>query len=1280
MLANRFELQTLAGSGGMGRVYRARDQATERDVAVKVLPADGDAVRFVREAEVLASLDHPGVVRHVAHGVTPEGWQYLAMEWLEGEDVSGRLDRAGTLSVQETLLLATGVADALSAAHARGIVHRDLKPGNLFLVGKRLDALKLLDFGIARMLSGGELTVSGAVIGTPQYMAPEQVRGAPVDARADVYGLGAVMFRCLVGRAPFGGAHQVAVLAKIVLEPPPRLRDVCPDAPPDMEALLERMLSKEPDQRPADALALREELAAVGVPRSGRPLQTRAAVTGSERRVASVVLCSRSSEDETTRPETMQSPAEDALVRTIRERGGVVDALARGAWVVTIPRTASPQEQALRAVRCAMALASTRPGSPVHVATGRVLVNAGQTMGEVIDRAAEALAQSASAAGAGVWIDAATAELVESRFLVEHRDAWSRVVEEVDAIAPVRMLLGKPTPCVGRDAQAAMLATMLQSVTAEGRACAAVVTAPAGLGKTHLVHEFLRTAVAAARDVEVLVARGDAARAASPLGVLGGVLRRAAGIAESDGEPVRAKKVAALVVRDFPPAPEALVARALVGELCGVRDASGDVGSALRAARADPSLMADAVRETWIAWLGARASRGPVLLLLEDAHWADAPSLALVEDAVLAHGERPILLLATARPGAVAWDRLRQGGLVEMTLAPLSVAVSEGLVRASLGPDASADLVRAVARRAAGHPFHLEELIRAAASGRGPEALPDSVLGMVQARFDALDARGRRALRAASVFGDTFWSGGVAALVGDMPHDGVVSLLGSLVDGEVVTRQRTSRWPGQVEYRFRHALLREGAYATLADADRVQAHRHAAQWLEEAGESDPAVLAEHYDMGGAPERAVVFFHAAAEESLHRNDLDRALAHAARARALGPIESIEARLRAVEAEVQYWRGDLALAAERASDAARALPSGTRAWFEAVSIAIGALGQLGRNAEVAARLEEVAAATPAAIARGAQVIALARGLTQLFWAHHGDGLPRVRARLDELVAVAGPQLEVHEAAWVHRVRGESAWLHAHDAGRCLAELATSCEGFERAHATRAACLTRLNAASLRGWAGAPEEGLELAARSRAEASKLGADFLLRYGRAVEGLLMAYASHPDADATMRDARVKLAGSPRLSFLCDVVTGWLALERGDLDEAQARAEAARAAPVAAELRPAGVALASRVLTARGRAKDAASLVEDAAGLEARLIDLELTWGMAGVALAEARAEAGDAAGARDAVAPVLGRLGEVAATLASESDRARFWSRPLPNARASALAARIGAGRGTP
>ena len=563
VLVDRFELLALAGAGGMGRVYRARDRATSDTVAVKVLPGDGDVARFAREAQMLAALDHPGVVRHIDHGTTAEGWQYLAMEWLTGEDLARRLER-GALGVDETIALATRVIDALEAAHDRGIVHRDLKPANLFLLGGRLDAVKLLDFGIARMLQGGELTVSGTVIGTPQYMSPEQVRGAHVDVRADVYGLGAVMFRCLVGHPPFQGAHQVAILAKIVLEPAARLRTLRPDAPADLEALLERMLSKEPDARPTDCKVLRESLLVLGA-RPAASSRSTAAVTTGERRVASVVLCSRATDDETTRPETLLSGAEDALARTIRERGGVIDALARGAWVVTIPKTASPSEQALRAVRCAMALSATRPGSPVYVATGRLLVDAGQTMGEVIDRAADALVQSMNAGAAGVWIDAPTAELVEGRFLVEREGDWSRLLEEVDTIAPVRMLLGKPTPCVGREPQVAMLRTMLESVVEQRRACAAVITAAPGLGKTHLVHEFLRADVPG-HDVELLVVRGDVARSSSSLGLVARLLQRAAGIRDADPDAARAKKLAALAARDLPLAEQAH-AREMIGEI-----------------------------------------------------------------------------------------------------------------------------------------------------------------------------------------------------------------------------------------------------------------------------------------------------------------------------------------------------------------------------------------------------------------------------------------------------------------------------------------------------------------------------------------------------------------------------------------------------------------------------------------------------------------------------------------------------------------------------------------
>jgi serine/threonine protein kinase len=170
------------GEGGMGVIYAALDKQLQRKVALKVLPAtrgeDTERVhRFTAEAEMLASLDHPGIVQYVAHGTTSDGEPFLAMEWLDGEDLSRRLRRS-RLSVIETVALGRLVAEALSIAHARGIIHRDIKPNNLFLPGGEIHRVRVLDFGVARLGHALQaFTATGMLIGTPGYMAPEQARG-----------------------------------------------------------------------------------------------------------------------------------------------------------------------------------------------------------------------------------------------------------------------------------------------------------------------------------------------------------------------------------------------------------------------------------------------------------------------------------------------------------------------------------------------------------------------------------------------------------------------------------------------------------------------------------------------------------------------------------------------------------------------------------------------------------------------------------------------------------------------------------------------------------------------------------------------------------------------------------------------------------------------------------------------------------------------------------------------------------------------------------------------
>src|SRR5262249_35048524 len=157
------------------------------------------------------------VVKYLDHGLASSGESFLVMEWLTGVGLDEWLAR-GPLPIEDAGHITRRVADALAAAHARGVVHRDLKPANVFLVHRSVDGVKVLDFGLARRRDDERLTVPGTVVGTPAYMAPEQIRGDAVDARADVYGLGAVLHRCITGRAPFAGAHALAILAKVMVE------------------------------------------------------------------------------------------------------------------------------------------------------------------------------------------------------------------------------------------------------------------------------------------------------------------------------------------------------------------------------------------------------------------------------------------------------------------------------------------------------------------------------------------------------------------------------------------------------------------------------------------------------------------------------------------------------------------------------------------------------------------------------------------------------------------------------------------------------------------------------------------------------------------------------------------------------------------------------------------------------------------------------------------------------------------------------------------------------
>ncbi len=245
----RFEILRVAGRGAMGIVYKAWDRVTASPVALKI-PSPSLHERFRQEATVLAAMDHPHIVRYRGHGRSRTGKLWLAMEWLDGEDLEHRLGSV-RLSLDEVLRLALPVADAMAWAHVRRFVHRDLKPMNLILPDGDVARVKLLDFGLARPLrDSAELTATGTFMGTMEYMPPEQrVDAKRADARSDVYSLGAVLFHCLTGEPPSGAAPWEPVRER-------RPSELRADIPALLDDLVARMLSPDPAERPADGGAV----------------------------------------------------------------------------------------------------------------------------------------------------------------------------------------------------------------------------------------------------------------------------------------------------------------------------------------------------------------------------------------------------------------------------------------------------------------------------------------------------------------------------------------------------------------------------------------------------------------------------------------------------------------------------------------------------------------------------------------------------------------------------------------------------------------------------------------------------------------------------------------------------------------------------------------------------------------------------------------------------------------------------------------------------------------
>lgn len=1276
----RFEIEGERATGGAGTVYAGRDPASGIRVAVKLIRGltAADMARFRREAETLAQLRHPGVVRYVDHGQIGSGTAYLAMELLDGEDLKARLARE-PLTFHETAVLGQRVADALAAVHGHRLVHRDIKPANIFLPEGRIADATLVDFGLVRHDQRGletDVTATGIVVGTPAYMSPEQARGQRgIDARADIFALGCVLYRCIAGRAPFEGKHIVAVLTKVILEHPPPLRGARPDVPGPLADLVGRMLEKAPDRRPASATVVARALGALvpvleAAPSEGGddepPPSSRSGLTTSELWIATLLMVGGAPHEE--------SGDVHEKVRAIAAAEGCrIEGLREGTQVITVTAVAPVSDQATRVAEIALALRSALPAARMAIATGRAEVGRLRLIGDAIDRAAVLLGARGDDA-AGIAIDDVTAALLDPRFETAREDGELRLLGARLAEAPARTVLGRVTPMLGREWEMRSIETFFRECAEEPAARPVLVTGAAGMGKSRLAHEVVAALRRATPNVEVWSGRGDPLRNESALGVLGQIIRSAAGVVDGDAPEARRRRLTHLV-KSRAPARDVEWMVAILGEASGA-PSPGDASPALHAARQDGRIMSEQIGAAWQALVDATCATRPLILVLNDLQWADGATIALVGAALAGLSHRPWLVLALARPEIHEnhpglWV---EQGVQEIRLRSLSKRASVELAREVLGESAGPDTVERIAVRADGNAFYLEELLRAVAESKrtgspvGP--LPETVLGMVQARLSGLDAETRRLLRAASVFGDVFWLGGVAALLGGSPPRAGLDML---VQRELVSLAAGSRFAGETELSFRHGMLREGAYAMLTPMDRANGHALAGEWLLQHGEADAMVIAHHFELAGEQERAAGLLLRAATLALAAGDIQAAITCGSKALPhLGAGAERLACLRLL-GEASVWQQSWAAADAHAGELAALAPAGRDMWFWAQGLQMTAAYALGRQEVIFQTMAAAMGTEPAPGAAAPAVIVLATCVLVLCFSgqlHMATAQAARVAALLERDATTDPVARGWAAlsqTWV------SAWIDG-DPWTARRHARTACSIFEEARISRLERFARVFLAMTSWNLGLLDEAeVELRPLVRAAGDPLLGMIATRYltfvlierGELAEARRLAEERLAEARASGRGDSAAREAEGRWML------GVIAAREGDPSSAaehlSASLDGLRTLP------PQWLIAASRlayVRLAQGRAAEALALTREAMEVQARMGG----HGHRSLLLRVAHAEALHATGERDAAA---GELREALALLHVRAEgiddpavRRRFLEGRAENRRALDLA----------
>jgi tetratricopeptide (TPR) repeat protein len=772
-----YEILEKVGEGGVATVYRAHQPNMGRDVAIKVITGamgrdDAAVQRFQREARLIARLEHAHIlpVYDFDGGHEPP---YIVMRYLDSGTLGDVLER-GKLSAEEVIYLLRQVGSALDYAHRQGIVHRDVKPSNI-LIDREGNAF-VADFGIARMTSsdsGAQITVAGAIVGTPGYMSPEQVMGGDdVDHRADIYALGVVLFEMLTGQLPYIADTLSGLLMMHIQEPVPSAVERCPDLCSEVDEVIVRALAKDPAQRYASAVALTEALAAaLGGKVSDSPARLRQAVrdslvSGQARRAASSsetpseqnkmvsALYANAAEyaeivDQVEGGQAARQAMDalwEASERVVEVHGGLVLSRTEEAMLALWGADAAREDDTQRAIRAALAIQATlrEQGAAVLVEeedeplplgigihTGLALLTpdaesgAYTASGATLSLANRLMQQ----AGGAILITHDTYNQVRGVFDVEpdiplrarrgrgaSRQGTLKVYRVLAAKArafhrSARGVEGVETRMVGRESELKLLQDAFLDAVEERETQVVTVVGGAGLGKSRLLFEFTEWSDLHPEQFWLLRGRARPEMTQRPYALLRDLLSFRFEIHDNDSPAEVRTKLERGIEGQI--GQDGEMAH-LIGHLAGYDLSDSPFVAGLLA---DAQQLTRRARQLFIRWARELCARNPVVMELDDIHHADDASLDLLSALVSAEEDLPLLVICLARPSLFArrpaWGS-GQDYHTRLELRPLGKRESRGLAREILRkvdqvPKAMRDLLVA---RAEGNPYYMEELVK----------------------------------------------------------------------------------------------------------------------------------------------------------------------------------------------------------------------------------------------------------------------------------------------------------------------------------------------------------------------------------------------------------------------------------------------------------------------------------------------------------------------------------------------------------------------------------------